>query len=48
MRRCEPVSGFQGQVDFVQGRDLDILVAVLEVLSEYEAAEEKPWTQSKL
>ena len=47
MRRWEPISGFQGQVDFVQWRVLDVLVAMLEVLSEYEAAAEKePWIQS--
>ena len=40
MRRCELVPGFQAQVDSVQGRVLDILMAVLEVLSEYEPAEE--------
>ena len=49
MRRCEPIAGFQGQVDFVQGQVLDILVTVLEILSEYETAEEEElWTQSRL
>ena len=41
MRRCELVSRFQGQVRYLEGLVLDILVAMLEVLSEYEAAEEE-------
>ena len=48
MRRCKPVSKFQGQVHYVRGLVLGILVTVLELLSEYEAAEEEFWTQSKL